>query len=94
MPDFSVEQSILEHAIDLLMPPCAGLIAGVDEAGRGPWAGPVVAAAVIFPDLKISKCLAENLNESKKISASKRKHLFEKLYDSGAFIGVGQASVQ
>lgn len=94
MPDFSVEQSILEHAIDLLMPPCAGLIAGVDEAGRGPWAGPVVAAVVIFPDLKISKYLAENLNDSKKISTSKRKHLFEKLHESGAFIGVGQASVQ
>ena len=94
MPDFALEQSVWEHAIDLLMPPCAGLIAGVDEAGRGPWAGPVVAAAVIFPDLKISKYLQDNLNDSKKLSASKRRTLFAKLHESGAFIGVGQASVQ
>ncbi len=48
-------------------------IAGIDEAGRGPLAGPVVAAAVILP----KDCLIEGVNDSKKVSEKKR----EKLYD-------------
>lgn len=71
-----------------------GLIAGTDEAGRGPWVGPVVAAAVCFADLKISDTLALELNDSKKLSAKKREKLFPLIYESGAFIGVGQASAQ
>ena len=51
----------------------AGLIAGVDEAGRGPLAGPVVAAAVILDDLNP----IQGLNDSKKLTALRR----EKLYD-------------
>ena len=54
----------------------AGLIAGTDEAGRGPWVGPVVAAAVCFPDFKIPENLAVELNDSKKLSAKKREKLF------------------
>lgn len=69
-----------------------GLIAGTDEAGRGPWVGPVVAAAVCFPDLKIPQELSEQLNDSKKLSAKKREKLFEKIYESGALVGIGQAS--
>ncbi len=49
------------------------LVAGVDEAGRGPLAGPVVAAAVILPE----GCMIEGVNDSKKVSEKKR----EKLYD-------------
>ena len=71
-----------------------GLIAGTDEAGRGPWVGPVVAAAVCFPDLKIAEELASQLNDSKKLSAKKREKLFDMIYQSGAFIGVGQASAE
>ena len=49
------------------------LIAGVDEAGRGPLAGPVYAAAVILPE----GCIIEGLNDSKKLSEKKREALFD-----------------
>ena len=51
------------------------LVAGVDEAGRGPLAGPVVAAAVIMPRDNI----IEGINDSKKLSPKKREELFEKI---------------
>ncbi|MBN1823069.1 MAG: ribonuclease HII [Endomicrobiales bacterium] len=50
-------------------------VAGVDEAGRGPWAGPVVAAAVALP----RGTVIEGLNDSKKLSAQKREKLFEEI---------------
>jgi len=49
--------------------------AGVDEAGRGPLAGPVVAAAVVLPD----DCKIDGLDDSKKLSPSKRKKIFEEI---------------
>lgn len=52
-----------------------GVVAGVDEAGRGPLAGPVYAAAVILPDGLIIK----GLNDSKKLSEKKREELFEEI---------------
>ena len=52
-----------------------GLIAGVDEAGRGPLAGPVVAAAVILDDLNPIKGLAD----SKKLTAARREKLFDEI---------------
>jgi ribonuclease HII len=64
------------------------LIAGVDEAGRGPWAGPVVAAAVILRGR-----VPTGLDDSKKLSAKRREALFHALHDSDCLIGVGQASV-
>lgn len=67
MPDFSLELAL--HARGLLR------IAGIDEAGRGPLAGPVAAAAVILP----TGFRAEGLDDSKKISARKREVLFEVL---------------
>lgn len=82
MPDFNIENSIVGKTA----------IAGIDEAGRGPWAGPVVAGAVIFNDLKITPKLAEQLNDSKKLSAKKREELFIMLKESDAYIGVGMAS--
>ncbi|MBR7158262.1 MAG: ribonuclease HII [Alphaproteobacteria bacterium] len=82
MPDFNTEKSF----------PTGSLIAGIDEAGRGPWAGPVVAGAVIFKDLKIADELAAALNDSKKLSAKKREELFKVLKESDAYIGVGIAS--
>lgn len=59
-------------------------IAGIDEAGRGPLAGPVVAAAVIFP----SKVNIPNLNDSKKLSANKREELFPKIQEISVAFGL------
>lgn len=50
-------------------------IAGVDEAGRGPLAGPVFAACVILPD----ECIIDGINDSKKLSEKKREQLFEEI---------------
>jgi ribonuclease HII len=60
-------------------------IAGVDEAGRGPLAGPVVAAAVILPD----KCELPGLNDSKKLSVSRRNTLYRLIQRRARAIGVG-----
>ncbi len=60
-------------------------IAGIDEAGRGPLAGPVVSAAVILPtSLKVS-----GISDSKKLTPKKRVYLYEKIYDHAVSIGVG-----
>ncbi len=61
------------------------LIAGVDEAGRGPLAGPVVAAAVILPENHEINGLAD----SKKLSEKKREKLFDEIYSQAVCIGVG-----
>ncbi|WP_223912997.1 ribonuclease HII [Rhodoferax lithotrophicus] len=67
-----------------------GLIAGVDEAGRGPLAGPVVAAAVILDELHPIKGLAD----SKKLTARKREQLFDEIRAKALCCSVAQASVQ
>jgi ribonuclease HII len=65
-------------------------VAGVDEAGRGPWAGPVVAAAIILPaDFALSGPLS--VDDSKKLSEKKREAIFEQLVALPH--GIGQASV-
>jgi ribonuclease HII len=70
-----------------------GRVAGVDEAGRGPLAGPVVAAAVVFP-IGVPRKLAKLLDDSKKLTAEERLAAFIALRASGlAEIGVGAASV-
>jgi len=61
------------------------IIAGVDEAGRGPLAGPVVAAAVIISDTNI----IEGLNDSKKLTQKKREFLFDEIQEKAISIGVG-----
>ena len=61
------------------------LIAGIDEAGRGPLAGPVVAAAVIFP----KKTKPFNLNDSKKLNANQREKLHNEILDNALAVGVG-----
>ncbi|TAN43932.1 MAG: ribonuclease HII [Nitrospirae bacterium] len=61
------------------------LIAGLDEAGRGPLAGPVVAAAVILPEgLRI-----EGVRDSKKVPEAEREALFVKINESASAIGIG-----
>ncbi len=66
-----------------------GLVAGVDEAGRGPLAGPVVAAAVILDDLHP----IVGLNDSKQLSAAKRERLFDEIRAKALCFAVAQASV-
>lgn len=80
--DFSRERALRARGIFL--------VAGVDEAGRGPLAGPVVAAAVILPD----DCTLEGLDDSKKLTARKREH-FHAILTARADIhwGIGQAEV-
>jgi ribonuclease HII len=67
-----------------------GLIAGVDEAGRGPLAGPVVAAAVILDDLRP----IAGLNDSKKLSAARREKLFDEIRAKALCCSIAQASVE
>ena len=61
------------------------LIAGIDEAGRGPLAGPVVAAAVIFPPDYVNT----EINDSKQLSARKREELYEIIKSEAVAIGMG-----
>ena len=61
------------------------LIAGIDEAGRGPLAGPVVAAAVILP----KGCMIEGVNDSKKVSEKKREKLYDEIIENSISWGVG-----
>jgi len=67
-----------------------GLVAGVDEAGRGPLAGPVVAAAVILDDLKP----IAGLNDSKKLTANRREVLYDEIRAKALCFCIAQASVQ
>ena len=68
----------------------SGLVAGVDEAGRGPLAGPVVAAAVILDDLRPIKGLAD----SKKLSAARRELLFDEIRAKALCCSIASASVK
>jgi ribonuclease HII len=67
-----------------------GLIAGVDEAGRGPLAGPVVAAAVILDELKPIQGLAD----SKKLSEKRREKLFDEIRAKALCFSIAEASVE
>ena len=67
-----------------------GLVAGVDEAGRGPLAGPVVAAAVILDDLHPIAGLAD----SKKLTAARRQALFDEIRALGLGFSIAEASVE
>ena len=69
MPDFSYEFAAKNKGYKF--------VCGVDEAGRGPLAGPVCAAAVILP----ADCIIDGLNDSKKISEKKREMLFDVIVD-------------
>jgi ribonuclease HII len=72
-----------------------GPVAGIDEAGRGPLAGPVVAAAVILDRTLAKRRLLRRLNDSKKLTAEDRQAAYEALFDSDAVvIGIGAASAR
>lgn len=76
MPDYSLESK------------AGGRVAGIDEAGRGPWAGPVVAAAVILDAARIPA----GLDDSKKLKAARREALLDAIRAT-AKVGVGIAGV-
>ena len=84
MPDFLLEDEI------------NGVVAGVDEAGRGPWVGPVAAGCAVFLSRDVDARLLENLNDSKKLSKKKREMLFDLLQkeaEKGTMkLGIGLAS--
>lgn len=67
-----------------------GLVAGVDEAGRGPLAGPVVAAAVILDPARI----IEGLNDSKKLSEAKRDRLAIEIREKALYWSIAEASAE
>lgn len=75
-----IEQGLWQRGVEV--------IAGVDEAGRGPLAGPVVAAAVIFPQ----GTFIEGVDDSKKVSEKKREALFHTIYEKAKSVGVGIVS--
>jgi ribonuclease HII len=69
----------------------AGVVAGIDEVGRGPLAGPVVAAAVILPR-RLPRTLARDVDDSKRLSLNDRERLDIEIRGC-AMVGVGEASV-
>lgn len=77
-PDFALEEDAMRQG--------AGLVCGIDEAGRGPWAGPVVAAAVMLD----RNAVPPGLNDSKKLSEARREALFGAIMAS-ARVGIGIA---
>lgn len=85
MPDYSLEIEL--GARD------DRIVVGLDEAGRGPWAGPVVAAAVCLPSKDAGNPAFEHLNDSKKLTAQRRAALCEAIRNSCS-CGIGQASVE
>lgn len=80
MPDLSIERTI--H----------GIVAGIDEVGRGPLAGPVIAAAVILDPATLPGRLMDELDDSKKLSRAKREALATLVLES-CICGFGEASV-
>lgn len=83
MPDFALEIE------------AGGIVAGIDEAGRGPWAGPVVAAAALLDRDALGQDLVTGLDDSKALTPMKRDTLFDALMVSAAAVtGVGMASVE
>ena len=82
MPDFSLESEAYNRGISS--------VAGVDEAGRGPLAGPVVAAAVIFsPELTGIEPWLKFLDDSKKLTHAKRQRAVEIVHEHALAVGVG-----
>ena len=82
MPHYIYESRLLKTM--------AGPVCGVDEAGRGPLAGPVVAGAVILQRGRIPN----GLNDSKQLSEEAREKLYPRIWDMAVAVGVGQASVE
>jgi ribonuclease HII len=86
VPDFTIERG------------CRGLVCGIDEAGRGPLAGPVVAAAVVLDPRQFPRWLRQRLDDSKLLTAAEREACYAALWRcaarGAAHIGVGAAGVR
>lgn len=82
MPDFELETKAFENGFSA--------VCGVDEAGRGPLAGPVCAAAVILPQ----NCAIEGLNDSKKLSEKKRELLYDEIIEKAVSYCVAYGSLE
>ena len=82
MPDYSIENELAAKGYTA--------ICGVDEAGRGPLCGPVVAAACILPD----GLVINGLNDSKKLTEKKREALFDVICESAIAYSIAEASVE
>ncbi len=82
MPDFSIENACRANGFQA--------VCGVDEAGRGPLSGPVVAAACILPE----NFILEGLDDSKKCSPKKRELLFESIKEHAIAYAIASASVE
>ena len=82
MLEYTIEQSVWDEGYEY--------VCGVDEAGRGPLCGPVVAAAVILP----RGLYIDGLNDSKKISEKKREQLFDIICESAIAYSIIQGSVE
>ncbi|HET8869873.1 MAG TPA: ribonuclease HII [Aquabacterium sp.] len=84
------KRAAVPEQLDLLFRPTSGLVAGVDEAGRGPLAGPVVAAAVILDDMQP----IEGLADSKKLTARQRDKLYDEIRAKALCCSIAEASVE
>lgn len=87
MPDLSLERELQQHGHTL--------IAGIDEAGRGAWAGPVMAAAVILPLAqpdKLDALLQAGVNDSKQVTARRRERLYALIRQTAVAVGMGGVS--
>lgn len=80
-PDFSFED---QHP---------GVVCGIDEAGRGPLAGPVVAAAVVIRRTEMPRDMLSQINDSKQLTADKRAFLFSKIREY-AYVSVAESTVE
>lgn len=86
-PDFSAERAMVR---ELGLAPDLACVCGVDEVGRGPLAGPVVAAAVILDPTNVPV----GLDDSKKLTAKKREHLYSVIKDVAVAHAVAEATVE
>ena len=82
MPDYSIEQEWLQKGYQY--------VCGVDEAGRGPLCGPVVAAACILP----TGLVIEGLNDSKKLTEKKREKLYDVIREKALAYAIAEGSVE
>ncbi len=74
---------------------CEGRVAGVDEAGRGPLAGPVYAAAAVIDRTRVARKLLRMIDDSKKLTLEQREEAYEAMIASGVVqFAVGEASVE
>jgi ribonuclease HII len=83
-PDMRQERALIRQG--------HALVAGIDEAGRGAWAGPVVAAAVILPDRANRLAVLRGVRDSKLMTPAQREALFPAIREKALAVGVGMAS--